>query len=93
MIQQQEERVHHFRQLFSALEEEVGQVIVGNHAVVRKVLIAFFSGGHVLLESVPGLGKTLLMKSLSQAVALGAKRIQFTPDLGHFPAKPDTRSE
>jgi MoxR-like ATPase len=81
MIQEQEERIHHFRQLFSALEEEVGQVIVGNREVVRKVLIAFFSGGHVLLESVPGLGKTLLMKSLSQAITLGAKRIQFTPDL------------
>ena len=81
MIQEQEERIHHFRQLFGTLEEEVGQVIVGNREVVRKVLTAFFSGGHVLLESVPGLGKTLLMKSFSQAITLGSKRIQFTPDL------------
>jgi MoxR-like ATPase len=49
--------------------------------VIRKVLIAFFAGGHVLLEGVPGLGKTLLVKSLSQALGMSFKRIQFTPDL------------
>ncbi len=81
MIQADEDRLRRFSQLFSALEEEVGRVIVGNRGIVRKVLTAFFAGGHVLLESAPGLGKTLLMKSLSQAVTLGAKRIQFTPDL------------
>lgn len=81
MIQENEERIEAFRQLFRNLEEEVGRVIVGNREVVRKVITAFFAGGHVLLESVPGLGKTLMMKSLSQAVGLGAKRIQFTPDL------------
>lgn len=81
MIQADEDRPGRFSQLFSALEEEVGRVIVGNRGIVRKVLTAFFAGGHVLLESAPGLGKTLLMKSLSQAVTLGAKRIQFTPDL------------
>ena len=81
MIQADEDRIQRFCQLFSSLEEEVGRVIVGNREIVRKVLTAFFAGGHVLLESAPGLGKTLLMKSLSQAVTLGAKRIQFTPDL------------
>lgn len=81
MIQENEERIEAFRHLFRSLEEEVGRVIVGNREVVRKVITAFFAGGHVLLESVPGLGKTLMMKSLSQAVGLGAKRIQFTPDL------------
>jgi MoxR-like ATPase len=77
----QEERVREFRRLFSAIEEEVGQVIVGHHDTVRKVLIAFFAGGHVLIEGVPGLGKTLMVKSISQALGLSFKRIQFTPDL------------
>ncbi len=70
-----------FRQLFSSLEGEVKQVIVGHSEVIRRVLIAFFAGGHVLLEGVPGLGKTLLIKSLSRALGLSFKRIQFTPDL------------
>jgi len=76
-----EERVKEFRRLFTAIEEEVGRVIVGHRAVVRKVLTAFFAGGHVLLEGVPGLGKTLMVKSLGQALGLSFKRIQFTPDL------------
>ena len=76
-----EERVKEFRRLFTAIEEEVGRVIVGHRAVVRKVLTAFFAGGHVLLEGVPGLGKTLIVKSLGQALGLSFKRIQFTPDL------------
>ena len=56
-------------------------MIVGHRDVVRKVLTAFFAGGHVLLEGVPGLGKTLIVKSLGQALGLSFKRIQFTPDL------------
>src|SRR3989441_4537696 len=76
-----EERVKEFRRLFTAIEEEVGRVIVGHRDVVRKVLTAFFAGGHVLLEGVPGLGKTLMVKSLGQALGLSFKRIQFTPDL------------
>ena len=55
-----------YREQFSLLETEVKKVIVDHADVIRKVLIAFFSGGHVLLEGVPGLGKTLLIKSLSQ---------------------------
>lgn len=70
-----------FRELFSRLEEEVKKVIVGHDDVIRKVLIAFFAGGHVLLEGVPGLGKTLLVKSLSHALGISFKRVQFTPDL------------
>jgi MoxR-like ATPase len=70
-----------FQVMFKRLEAEVGKVIVGHDDVIRKVLIAFFSGGHVLLEGVPGLGKTLLVKSLSQALGLSFKRVQFTPDL------------
>ena len=70
-----------FQQTFKRLEAEVQKVIVGHDDVIRKILIAFFAGGHVLLEGVPGLGKTLLVKSLSQALGLSFKRIQFTPDL------------
>lgn len=70
-----------FQQTFRHLEAEVQKVIVGHDDLIRKVLIAFFAGGHVLLEGVPGLGKTLLVKSLSQTLGLSFKRIQFTPDL------------
>jgi MoxR-like ATPase len=70
-----------FQQTFRGLEAEVRKIIVGHDDVIRKVLIAFFAGGHVLLEGVPGLGKTLLVKSLSHALGLSFKRIQFTPDL------------
>src|SRR5713101_5390388 len=77
----QEERVKEFRRLLTTIEEEVGRVIVGHREAVRQLLIAFCAGGHVLIEGVPGLGKTLMVKSLSQASGLSFKRIQFTPDL------------
>ncbi len=70
-----------FQQVFKRLEAEVQKVIVGHNDLIRQVLIAFFAGGHVLLEGVPGLGKTLLVKALSQALGMSFKRIQFTPDL------------
>jgi len=70
-----------FQQTFASLEAEVRKVIVGHDDVLRKALIAFFAGGHVLLEGVPGLGKTLLVKTLSHALGISFKRIQFTPDL------------
>ena len=70
-----------FREISSLLEGEIKKVIVGHDDVIRKVLIGFFAGGHVLLEGVPGLGKTLLIKSLSRALGLSFKRVQFTPDL------------
>jgi MoxR-like ATPase len=70
-----------FQEVFTRLESEVQKVIVGNKDVIRKVLVAFFAGGHALLEGVPGLGKTLLVKSLSHALGMSFKRIQFTPDL------------
>jgi MoxR-like ATPase len=78
---QLEDRVQEFRHLFVAIEEEVSRVIVGHREVVRKIVTAFFAGGHVLIEGVPGLGKTLMVKSLSQVLGLSFKRIQFTPDL------------
>jgi len=70
-----------FRQLVAALRREVGRVIVGMEGVVENTLIALLAGGHVLLEGVPGLGKTLLVRTLSEALDLRFARIQFTPDL------------
>jgi MoxR-like ATPase len=70
-----------FKELFFLIESEIKEVIVGHADVIRKVLIAFFAGGHVLLEGAPGLGKTLLVKSLSRALGFSFKRVQFTPDL------------
>ncbi|MGH7858252.1 MAG: AAA family ATPase, partial [Candidatus Binatia bacterium] len=71
--------VERFRETFLAIEREVSKLIVGHESVLRKVLSAFFAGGHVLLEGVPGLGKTLIVRSVSQALGLSFKRIQFTP--------------
>src|SRR2546421_2153905 len=75
------ERAAQFRQRFAALEAEIGKVIVGQPEIVRGVLTCLFVGGHVLLEGVPGLGKTLLVRTLANALDLHFSRIQFTPDL------------
>lgn len=75
------ERAAKFRERFRLLEEEIGKVIVGQPDVVRGVLTCLFVGGHVLLEGVPGLGKTLLVRTLAAALDLKFARIQFTPDL------------
>jgi len=76
-----EKQCREFRDMFEALRREVGKVIVGHEEVVEDVLITLFGGGHVLLEGVPGLGKTLLVRTLSSAFSLEFRRIQFTPDL------------
>ncbi len=76
-----EAAVSEFRGQFQALRSEVGKMIVGHAEIVDGVLIALFAGGHVLLEGVPGLGKTLLIRTLSDALHLQFSRIQFTPDL------------
>ncbi len=68
-------------QLAGAIEQSVSTVLVGQHPVVREVLIALISNGHVLLEGVPGLGKTLLVRTLSRCLQIDFARIQFTPDL------------
>ena len=70
-----------FRNEFQAVREAVGKVIVGQQRVVEATLTALLSGGNVLLEGVPGLGKTELVKALSQVLKLEFRRIQFTPDL------------
>jgi MoxR-like ATPase len=79
--QSPDQRVAEFQQVFARAEEEVGRVIVGHREVVRKLLTALFAGGHILIEGVPGLGKTLMVKTASEVLGLTFKRIQFTPDL------------
>ena len=75
------ERAAEFRKRFAALEAEIGKVIVGQPEIVRGVLTCLFVGGHTLLEGVPGLGKTLLVRTLANALDLKFSRVQFTPDL------------
>ncbi len=70
-----------FRQTATAIEEQVGRVIVGQKELVRHTLITLLAGGNALLEGVPGLGKTMLVRTLAQAVDCAFARIQFTPDL------------
>ena len=77
----QEQRVQAFVEAFQSLRAEMQKVIVGHDDVVSHVLVGLFAGGHVLLEGVPGLGKTLLIKTLSECLDLTFSRIQFTPDL------------
>ena len=76
-----EQQIETFRTAYATLRTEIGKVIVGHDAVVEGTLISLFAGGHVLLEGVPGLGKTLLVRTLSEALDLPFSRIQFTPDL------------
>jgi len=68
-------------QRIALVREEIAKVMVGQRDVIEQMLWAVFSGGHALLEGVPGLGKTLLVRTLSQAFELSFQRIQFTPDL------------
>jgi len=65
----------------SALKKEIQKVIVGQEAIVEEILVAMLAGGHCLLEGVPGLAKTLMVRTLAQALDLSFRRIQFTPDL------------
>jgi len=76
-----EQRVQEFIAAFQTLRAEMRKVIVGHDDVIQHVLIGLFAGGHVLLEGVPGLGKTLLIRTLSESLDLSFSRIQFTPDL------------
>lgn len=68
-------------EIFRRIKEELHRVIVGQERPIEEVLIAFFTGGHVLLEGVPGIAKTLLVKTMSNIIAGDFERIQFTPDL------------
>ena len=80
-IRQLNERISHAGQFIDKLREEIGQVIVGQSHMLDRLLIGLLSNGHVLLEGVPGLAKTLTIKSLAQATHVKFNRIQFTPDL------------
>jgi MoxR-like ATPase len=74
-------QVEQLRDARQRLREEVGKVIVGQHEVIDLLLLGLLCRGHVLLQGVPGLGKTLMALTLSQTLDLKFKRVQFTPDL------------
>ena len=76
-----EARADEFRSAFQKIRAEIGKVIVGHEEIVQGVLTCLVAGGHALLEGVPGLGKTLLIRTLADALSLNFNRIQFTPDL------------
>src|SRR5262249_5153533 len=76
-----QQRAEQFREAYGRIKKEIGKVIVGHSEIVDGVLTCLFVGGHALLEGVPGLGKTLLVRTLSQVLDLAFNRIQFTPDL------------
>ncbi len=80
-IPESELSVADFRETAASIESEVGKIIVGQEDVLRHVLIGILSGGHVLLEGVPGLGKTMLIRTLGEVLSLDFSRVQFTPDL------------
>lgn len=79
--EQLEEQAGQFRACFDTLKAEVQQMMVGQDEIIEHTLTAIIAGGHVLLEGVPGLGKTMLVRSLADALQLSFNRIQFTPDL------------
>jgi MoxR-like ATPase len=70
-----------FAELATGIEAEVGRYIVGQELLVRQTLVSLIAGSHALLEGVPGLGKTMLVRTMAEALELGFSRIQFTPDL------------
>ena len=84
-------------EMLATLRNSIGRAVVGQSAVVEQVLVALVASGHVLIEGVPGLGKTLLVRALSQALSLPHARVQFTPDMmpsditGHAVLDPSTR--
>src|SRR5262245_63878441 len=74
-------QVEEFCAVFAQIRDELSKVIVGQSDVIEEILIALFAGGHVLIEGVPGTGKTLIVRTLGQALNLSFNRIQFTIDL------------
>ena len=81
MSEQAEQQYQEFRETFQKIQNEVSKRIVGQKEIIEGVLICLMTGGHALLEGVPGLGKTLLIRTLHEVLDLGFSRIQFTPDL------------
>lgn len=80
-IQELNSTAEKYSEKLRSIHEEIGKVIVGQEEIVEKILIALIANGHVLLEGVPGLAKTLMVKTLSESLEAGFTRLQFTPDL------------
>ncbi len=80
-IKQIHEKIQRESVFVQTLKSEISKVIVGQNDLIEKILVGLFSGGHILLEGVPGLAKTLTIKTLAQSIQVQFKRIQFTPDL------------
>src|SRR5579871_1995515 len=80
-IRQLNDKIQYQSSFIDRIRDEVGRVIVGQHYMIDRLLIGLLSNGHILLEGVPGLAKTLAIKSLAQAIKAQFSRIQFTPDL------------
>jgi MoxR-like ATPase len=76
-----EEQAKKFRDGIARLRKEIAKAVVGHEEVVTQAIVTILAGGHALLEGVPGLGKTLLVRTISQSLSLKFSRIQFTPDL------------
>jgi len=76
-----DQAVDRLNEIFCQLRTELAKVVVGQHEVIEQLLIALFAGGHCLLVGVPGLAKTLLVRTLAEALSLDFRRVQFTPDL------------
>ncbi len=81
LLAQIEKEIHTLGAKLKDLKTEIGKVIIGQEETIDQLLITFLAGGHALLEGVPGLAKTLMIRTLAQAIDLNFKRIQFTPDL------------
>jgi len=78
---QEDDRIAKFSRLANDLVNEIGRVLVGQETMINRLLIGLLTGGHVLLEGVPGLAKTLMVRTLAAAIDTGFSRIQFTPDM------------
>lgn len=75
------QKIEGFGETFHRIRSELGRVVIGNHEVIEQILVAFFAGGHVLIEGVPGTGKTLIVRTLARVLNLSFNRIQFTVDV------------